>query len=108
MPLKPLQDAIADGILANMKEIFGSAFYDLLTKKIVHDFLLDKVDICSAIIEYPSVFERALIGLIGPMGENFFVNVCEKVQAELGLDDSTSYMKGGDLAKFIAVVSRPV
>ncbi len=106
MTLKPLQNAIAVAILANLKEIFGTAFYDLLTKKIVHDYLLDKVDVCSAIIAYPSVFERAFIGLIGPLGENFLVRACEKVQVDLGLDDSVRYSKIGDLEKFIAVVSR--
>ncbi len=89
-----------------MKMLFGSPFYDLLTKEIVHDYLLDKVDICNAIIEYPSVFERAFIGLIGPLGEKFLVNACEKVQTELGLDDSVRYSKMGDLAKYIAVVIR--
>lgn len=104
--LEPQQDAIADEILANLKEIFGWSFYDLLTKKIVHDYLYDKVDIRTAIIEYPSVFERAFIGLIGPLGEKFLANVCENVQHDLGLDNSVRYSRGGDFAKYIAVVSR--
>ncbi len=105
---KPLQDVIADEILANLREIFGSAFYNLLTKKIVHDYLYDKVDIRTAIIEYPSVFERAFIGLIGPLGEKFLATVCENVLYHLGLDDTVRYSQVGDLVKFIALVSHPL
>ncbi len=95
------QNAIAYAILAHMKKMFGSAFYDLLTKGIVQDYLLNKVDICNAITQYPSVFERSFIGVIGQIGEDFLVNACQKVQVDLGLDPSRRYSRIGDLAKYM-------
>ncbi len=105
MELKPRQNAVANAILADMREIFGQGFYNLLTTKIARDYLNDKVDIRTAIIKYPSVFEQAFIGLIGPLGEKFLANVCENVQHDLGLDDSIRYSKVGDFAKYITVVN---
>ncbi|WP_148701103.1 hypothetical protein [Candidatus Nitrososphaera evergladensis] len=99
------QQAIADAILANIKEIFGWNVYDMMTRKIMENYLNNKIDIRTAIVEHPAVFERAFIGLIGPLGEKFLADVCEKVQSELDLDQSTRYSKAGDLAKYIRTAS---
>lgn len=105
MVLKPKQEAVADAILDNLMEIFGWSVYDMLTRKIMQNYLNNKIDIRTAIIEEPGVFERAFIGLIGPLGEKFLANVCEKVQSELDLNHHTTYSKVGDFAKYIKVVS---
>jgi hypothetical protein len=105
MVLKPRQEAIADAILASLKEIFGRSVYDMLTKKITQNYLNNKIDIRIAIIEQPAVFERAFIGLIGPLGEKFLADVCEKVQSELDLDNYATYSRSGDFAKYIKAVS---
>ncbi len=106
MELKSQQAHIADAVLAKLKERFGTDFYNLLTTKIAHDYFNDKIhDISTSLITNPSVFERAFLGLIGPLGEDVLVNVCEKVQSDLDLDNSTRYSKIGDFAKYIEVVS---
>jgi putative lipoic acid-binding regulatory protein len=106
MDLKPQQEDIADAVLANVRENFGIDFYDLMTKKIAHDYLNDKVDdVHAAIIMYPSIFERTLIGLVGPLSEDVLVRVCEKVQLDLKLEDSVRYSRIGDFAKYVESVS---
>lgn len=106
MVLKPQQEDIADAILANLNEIFGWSVYEMLIRKIMQNYLDSKIDVRTAIIEQPAVFERAFLGLIGPLGEKFLVDVCEKVQADLELDSYAQYSKTGDFAKYIKLVSR--
>jgi|SRR5690242_21464848 hypothetical protein len=102
----PRRAEIADAVLANLREAFGSDFYKLLTAKITHDYLDNKMnDVRTTIIANPSVFERALLGLIGPLGEDVLVSVCQNVQSDLLLDTSLRYSKIGDLAKYIDVLS---
>lgn len=105
MVLKPQQEAIADAILVNLEEILGWSVYDKLTRKIMQNYLNNKIDIQTAIIEQPAVFERAFIGLIGPLGEKFLADVCEKVQSKLDLDNYATYSRSGDFAIYIKTVS---
>jgi hypothetical protein len=104
MALKPKQEAIADTILSNLKEIFGWSAYDMLTRKIMRDYLNNKMDIRTAMIEHPDIFERAFIGLIGPLGEKFLANICKKMQSDLNLSQDISYSKVGGFAKYIKAV----
>jgi hypothetical protein len=99
-------EAVADGILSNLKEIFGWSVYDILIRKITKDYLQGKTDIRTAMIEQPALFEHAFVRLIGPLGEKFLADVCEKVQLELGLDDTVTYSRNGDFARYITAVSR--
>ncbi|AIF84313.1 hypothetical protein NTE_02259 [Candidatus Nitrososphaera evergladensis SR1] len=105
MALRPRQEAIADAVLSGLKETFGWSVYDLLIKKITQNYLNNKIDIRTAIVEHPAVFERAFIGLIGPLGEKFLADVCEKVQSELDLDHYATYSRVGDFAKYIMIAS---
>jgi hypothetical protein len=98
-------EAIADSILANLKEIFGWSVYDMLIRKITQNYLNNKIDIRTAIIEHPAVFERAFIGLIGPLGEKFLADVCKEVKSELNLNHYATYSKAGDFEKYIIGVS---
>ncbi len=72
----------------------------------MQNYLGNKTDVRTAIIEQPAVFERAFLGLIGPLGEKFLADICGKVQSDLGLDDRAYYSKTGDFSEYIKVVSR--
>lgn len=106
MTMAPLEEAIADAILANLKEIFGWNVYDILTKKIMQNYLNNRMDIRTAIIREPAIFESAFLGLIGPLGEKFLADVCEKVQSDLALDRLATYSRIGDLERYVTVVSQ--
>ncbi len=97
----PLPESVGGLIWINLRRILGSSCASLLAKKIIHDYFDDKIDIESAIMEQPSTFEKALINLIGPLGEKFLADTCENIWEDLGFEDSARYTKIGDLERFV-------
>lgn len=71
----------------------------------MQNYLDNRTDVRTAIIEQPAVFEHAFLGIIGPLGEKFLIDVCEKVQSDLELKSHANYSKTGDVGDYIRVIS---
>jgi hypothetical protein len=99
-------EILADAILINLQETFGWSVYDVLVKKITDDYLGNEMDIRTAIVQRPDLFERGFIGLIGPLAEKFLLDICDKIRLDFCLGDAIRYSKKGDFAKYMAIATR--
>ncbi|AIC16890.1 hypothetical protein [Nitrososphaera viennensis] len=80
----------ADAILADLQAIFGARVFDALAATIVKDHLGGEMDVRTAIMQRPDLFERAFIAILGEIGERVLAFVCNKLQAGLPPDENSS------------------
>lgn len=62
-------ERLADAMLANLQEIFGSRVFDTMVAMIVENNLGGEMDIRTAVMQRPDLFERAFIGILCDVGE---------------------------------------
>lgn len=93
---------VVDTVLRNLESFLGPRCYDVVIKRIEEDYLGGETDIRAAILRRPDLFERALIGLLGEMGEILLVKVC----AEIRFENNRLYSSPGDLARCIVTTPK--
>jgi hypothetical protein len=98
-------ETIADALLGNLKGVFGSSVFSALSTKMTKDYLGDEMDIRTALINRPDLFERIFIGILGTAGERILAWTWDKLSGELALDKDIQYAKKGDLARCMAMIS---
>ncbi len=89
-------------MLQNIKDVLGPEVYDVIMTRIAEDYLDPEMDIRTAVMQRPDIFEGALVELLGQMGEILLVKMCQ----DIGLDDSLHYSRPGDLAKCMAMMAK--
>jgi RecB family endonuclease NucS len=93
---------VADALLINLEDTLGIRVFEALITKISLDYLGGEMDVHTAIIERPDLFERALIGVLGCIGERILAHIwCLKLRKQFRLDPSLTYHKAGDLVRCI-------
>lgn len=112
-------EKVADAVLTDLHAVFGTRVFDTLVAMMVENHLGGEMDIRTAIMQRPDLFERAFIGILGEVGERILASVCNNTlplmrQAELPRDgtnnddDSSNvvaYSKAGDFAKYISAAT---
>lgn len=99
-------EELVDAMLAKLEQILGSRVFNTLVAKIYQDYLGAEMQVRTAIIQRPDLFERAFTGMLGEMGERVLETVFHRLHAELRLDSAIGYSKFGDLPKCMALISQ--
>jgi hypothetical protein len=87
-------------------EIFGPRVFDTLEAKITEEYLGEEMDLASALIKRPDLFERAIVSILGSAGVPALGAVLDKLQNKLDLGDCAEYSKLGDFPDWMASVTR--
>jgi hypothetical protein len=93
---------IADTMLQNLRESLGAEAYDIVMSRIVKDYFGEKIDIHTAIIQRPEVFESAFVDLLGQMGRILLTKLLDDICPESIID--LHYSKAGDFAKYVVAI----
>lgn len=98
-------EEVADVLLRDLQCILGTEVFSALSKLITRDYLGDEMDLRTAIIYRPELFECAFIGVIGAMGEKLLEYIwSSKLQEQFKLTSSETFQSVGDLAKCIRAI----
>lgn len=90
-------------MLRSLRDFLGPRCYDAVMTRIAEeDYLSSETDIRVAISKRPDLFERALIGILGEVGEIMLVKVC----AEIRFENNQHYLNPGDLARCMATMPK--
>jgi len=88
-----------DSILQNLKDILGEEVYDIVMSRIVTQSFGKTINVRTAIIEDPELFESALLSLLGEMGRILLTKSLDEISAETICGQH--YSKSGDFARYI-------
>jgi hypothetical protein len=93
---------VVDAVLRSLRDFLGPRCFDAVMTRITEDYLHGETDIRAAIAKRPDLFERALIGILGEVGEIMLVKVC----AEIRFENNKHYSNPGDLARCLATMPK--
>lgn len=94
-------------MLADLEDTLGIRVFEALVTKISVDYLGGEMDVRTAIIERPDLFERAFIAILGEIGERILAYIwCAKLCHKLNLGSLPMYQKAGDLTKCIEAIRK--
>ncbi len=96
------REDVSDALLMNLEEVLGSKVFHTVSIVITRDYLGDEMDLQTAIINRPDLFERAFIGMTGDIGERILRHIwSSNLREQFGLEFEETYQGAGDLAKCI-------
>ncbi len=96
---------IADALLRNLENTLGIRVFEALITKISLDYLGGEMDVRTAIIDRPDLFERAIIGMFGGTGERILAHIwCVNLRKQFRLDFDLVYHSAGDLVRCIEAI----
>ena len=105
--LTPDPRDVADALLINLENTLGIRVFDALITNISLDYLGGEMDIRTAIIERPDLFERAIIGMLGSIGERILARIwCVNLREQFRLDPRLIYHNAGDLVRCIEAIRK--
>jgi hypothetical protein len=83
-------EKMADAILVKLQTIFGARVFDTLAATIVEDHLGGEMDMRTAMIQRPDLFESAFIEILGGIGEKILAKACYEVQTQFHVDEKVA------------------
>jgi|SRR5690242_17614211 hypothetical protein len=96
---------VADALLINLENTLGIRVFEALITEISLDYLGGEMDVRTAITERPDLFERAIIGMFGSIGERILAHIwCVNLRDQFGLDAGLRYHRAGDLVRCIEAI----
>ncbi len=95
---------LADLLLSHLEAVLGPSIFDALILWIANEYL-GEMEVRTAIIKRPDLFERAFIHALGEAGEQLLKNVCTDMHTKYALQGSR-YVKKEDLAVYIKMTAR--
>jgi hypothetical protein len=96
---------VVEALLMNLKDLLGGKVFHTISIVITRDYLGDEMDLRTAIMNRPDLFERAFIGLTGDIGERILQHIwCSKLREQFDLQFEETYQVAGDLAKCIRAI----
>lgn len=98
-------ETLADAILDDLKSVFGPTVFSALMLMIADDFL-GEMDVRTAIMERPDLFERAFIGTLGTPGEKILADICEGLCTRFLIDRDVPGLDTGNLAKCMTIIPK--
>lgn len=85
--------------------MLGISTFEIVSVEIYEEYLGGELDIHSAIIHRPELFERAIITILGESGQSMLAYIWRaRCCRQLDLSFAPAYEKSGDLVKCIAAV----
>ncbi|AIF85446.1 hypothetical protein NTE_03418 [Candidatus Nitrososphaera evergladensis SR1] len=96
---------MAEEILHRLEEIFSRQIFNAICEKITEDFFGNEMDLRTAIVARPDLFERAFHSIFGNTGFRILEPVYDELHKEFGLDKDLTYLGRGDFAKFMGMKS---
>lgn len=92
---------MADLLLTRLEEALGPNIFDALILWIANEYL-GEMEVRTAIIKRPDLFERAFIHALGEAGEALLKTICGDIHKDYALA-GRQYSKKGDLPACIAM-----
>lgn len=94
---------LADAIFDNLRLIFGPIVFPALMEMMAEDYL-GEIDVRTAIITRPDLFERAFVGTLGEPGKKILANICKGLCARFLIDGDAAGLDAGNLAKCMSMI----
>ncbi|HVX02069.1 MAG TPA: hypothetical protein VHA09_02850 [Nitrososphaera sp.] len=99
-------ETLVDAILGDLRRVFGPIVFPALMSMIADDYL-GEMDVRTAIIARPDLFERAFIGTLGTPGEKILADICEGLYARFLIDkNAVGLVDTGNLARCMAIIPK--
>ncbi len=85
--------------------MLGVPTFEVVAVEIYEEYLGGEIDIHSAIIHRPELFERAIMTILGESGQSMLAYIWHsKLCKQIDLSFAPGYEKSGDLVQCIAAV----
>ena len=103
--LEAKPENVIDALILSFEVTFGSRVNDALMQVLTEEYLGGEMDVRSALIYRPDLFEKAFLGIFGEGGEKLLSEIWHsKLCSKFALDSSMTYRKAGDLVKCIQTI----
>lgn len=89
----------ADLLLSRLESILEPDVFDILIDNMTAEYL-GEMDVRTAIVKRPDLFERAFLSVLGNAGEPILKIICDEMRTQHRLKIAP-YSKAGDLVKCI-------
>lgn len=98
-------ESVVDALILSLEAVFGVRVYEAIGRMLSEEYFGGEMDVRSALIHRPELFEKAFIGLLGDAGEKMLSEIWHsKLNDKFALDSSMTYRKAGDLVKCIYAI----